>query len=350
MPLRCFDPIANASVQSFDLDDAHWRALERENRRARHLRMPCCAAPVTLKISRLGTRFFAHKARSECTTAPETEAHLRLKSITVEVAQANGWRAETEVSGVCPLGEAWKADVLAHKGNARVAIEIQWSSQTDEETRRRQARYERSGVRGLWLLRQKQFPVEKDVPAVRIAGTPQEGFLAHVQTGQRAGEGEQNLSIEDFLHAALNKRFLFGMPPDADARVAILAGTMSCWNCGAATRLVTRVHVTFGPHLHQFRVDELGAYPDLFEIVHGHLPPDREIGKIKARFSRTVGHAYLSNGCFHCDALIGSHYEHEAWHTQEEVCAFDIRITDRWREALLRGDQDRNGWGVYAAP
>ena len=121
MPLRCLDP-AGLGIHSFDLTDEQWWALELENRRARHLRMPCCSSAVTLKRSRLGTPFFAHKALGTCTTAPETEAHLHLKAMAVEVARGNGWTAETEVTDTSPSGEQWRADVLAQKGKRQVAV------------------------------------------------------------------------------------------------------------------------------------------------------------------------------------------------------------------------------------
>ncbi len=118
MPLRCLDP-TGLSIQSFELADEEWRALGAENRKARHLRMPCCSSAVTLKTSRLGTRFFAHKAVGTCTTAAETETHLRLKRMAVEAARRNGWRAETEVTGTSPSGEQWIADVLAQRAKAK---------------------------------------------------------------------------------------------------------------------------------------------------------------------------------------------------------------------------------------
>ena len=183
MPLRCFDPSVNRSVLAFDLSPEQWRALQRENRSARHLRMPCCQAQVTLKRSRRGTPFFAHKSVGQCATAPETEAHLRLKRIAVDAARTYGWDAETEVAGRTAKGEQWRADVFAQKARSRVAIELQWSSQTNEETLCRQARYAESGVRCLWLFRHRGFPVSRDLPAVRVDGNPDEGFVAFIPTG-----------------------------------------------------------------------------------------------------------------------------------------------------------------------
>lgn len=322
VPLRCIDPRVNSSIHAFDLSPEAWQALEDENRRARHLRMPCCLAQVTLRKSRLGTQFFAHKALGECATAPETEAHLRLKQMAVEVARANGWEAETEVDG----GE-WRADVLACKGNAKVAVEIQWSPQTNEETMRRQSRYAEFGVRCLWLLRHGRFPVDQSLPVARIGGSLEEGFVALVPTGS----SEQCVPMRDFLEAAFTKRLRFGVPLGFSARVSVRAGNMFCWKCGAETQIITGVDVLLGPNDYRFSVAGFDDFSDLLDIVRGRLANDLWIGTIKRRFSKTQDRSYLSNGCAHCDALIGEFHEHNAWDDQREVCTFAIQISDRWR-------------------
>ena len=157
MPLRCHDEFKH-DLYAFDVPHDEWQMLTTRNRAERHLRMPCCAALVTLKTSSRGTKYFAHKSVTACTTAPETEAHLRLKQIAVEEARSHGWEVQSEASGQTPSGERWIADVLAKKGKASVAIEIQWSTQTVEETLRRQEGYKASGVRGLWLMRKTAVP------------------------------------------------------------------------------------------------------------------------------------------------------------------------------------------------
>ena len=311
-------------------------ALAEENRERRHLTMPCCAAPVTLKKSRLGTQFFSHKAVGECTTAPETEEHLKLKQIAVEVARAHGWEAQTEVSE----GVLWRADVLATKKTARVAIEIQWSSQTDEETLRRQRRYEESGVRGLWLLRQQRFAIDPKLPAARVS-FEETGFLAHLPGA------DQTLPLSDFLAAAFTRRLHFGVPANLPAKAVINVGTISCWACGADTDILTMVAVTYGPHVYHFTVPDLGEQPDLFAQVREHIPTDSGIGIIRARQSRTQNRAYLSNGCAHCDALIGQFHEHDAWHEQRPVSSFEIVVGERWRQVMLK--QTSEAWGVYDA-
>jgi Competence protein CoiA-like family len=338
VPLRCFDPRVNSSIHAFDLSPEAWQALEDENRRERHLRMPCCLAQVTLRKSRRGTQFFAHKAIGECVTTPETEAHLRLKRMAVEVARANGWEAETEVTE----GE-WRADVLARKGTAKVAVEIQWSPQTNEETMRRQARYVESGVRCLWLLRQGKFPVNHSLPAARIGTSLDEGFVAFVPTGS----GEQTVPMRDFLGAAFTKRLRFGVPLGFPARVSVRAGRMFCWKCGAETQIITGIDVLLGPNEYRFSVPDFSDFPDLFEFVRPRLPNDLRIGDIKRRSSKAQERSYLSNACAHCDAFIGEFYEHDAWDDQREVCTFTVQIDERWRKALEANDGHEEGWGVY---
>ena len=48
------------------------------------------------KVSSLGTRFFAHRSRGACQTAPESPEHLKAKFVIAQSARAVGWRASTE--------------------------------------------------------------------------------------------------------------------------------------------------------------------------------------------------------------------------------------------------------------
>jgi hypothetical protein len=346
MPLRCLDP-TGSSIHSFDLADEQWRALELENRKARHLKMPCCSSHVTLKRSRLGTRFFAHKSVGTCTTAPETETHLRLKRMAVEAARANGWNASTEVIGISPSGEQWKVDVLAQKGRSKVAVEVQWSSQTNEETLRRQERYRASGIRGLWLLRQAGFPITHALPAACIGGSLEQGLLALIPS---CSWSEQALPMQAFLNAAFSKRFSFGLPLGVDAIVSIRAGALECWSCGALTSIITGIDVAFGADEFSFTIPDLGEYSQPLESVLSRLPGDLEIGRIRPRFSKTQGRCYVSNGCFHCDVLIGEFFEHDAWDEQDTVSTFSIRISREWRKAIENHCAYRQAWGIYPFP
>ncbi|CCE98413.1 hypothetical protein SFHH103_03922 [Sinorhizobium fredii HH103] len=321
--------------------------MSQENSKARHLRMPCCEALVTLKRSRLGTKFFAHKAVGDCKWAPETEEHLFLKRLAVEVARASGWAAETEVRGETPYGEFWKADVLAEKGNHKVAVEIQWSGQTVQETLRRQERYRASGVRGLWLLRQPGFPISKRIPAVCIGGNVDQGLTAllprveDMQARDRRyyDRWHQVLSMEEFLRAAFNGRLRFGMEPDQEATVRIRTGTMFCRSCGAETRIVVCLEMTVADKEFIVTIPGVGEYPQAVEMIRRYVSTHQGIGAIKHRFSRTQRRKYLSNGCAHCDSLVGQFYELDADWESEPLDTFRVRVADGWKEVI-----DSCGW------
>ena len=344
MPLRCLDSTGR-SIHSFDLPHDRWQALELENRKARHLRMPCCSSQVILKRSRLGTPFFAHKALGTCTTAAETEEHLRLKRFAVVAARANGWTAETEVTGTTPSGEQWKADVLAQKGVHKVVVEVQWSGQTNEETMRRQKRYAQADIRCLWLLRQPGFPVTQDLPAARIDGSLEQGFFAIIPTGS----GHQSVPMQEFLDAAFSKRLRFGVPLSFAATVSIRAGYTECWHraCGARTRIITGIDVAFGPNECKFSISEIGEHPELLGIVRSRLPEDLGIGTIKRRFSKTQERSYVSNGCVRCDRLFGEHFEIDARFDEDTICVFPIRISQQWQHAIESHYDYQKAWSVY---
>src|SRR5712691_8625477 len=109
MPLACLND--GDLLTSFCLTDDQWVAIK-TSYRGMNLSMRCCSSPAIPKVNSLGTRFFAHKSRAGCQTAPESPAHLQAKFIIAESATAAGWQASTEESGIDPDGKPWIADVL----------------------------------------------------------------------------------------------------------------------------------------------------------------------------------------------------------------------------------------------
>ena len=352
MPLRCVDEHGTI-FEAPECSDEEWDSLREQGRKERNLRMPCCPARAVLKTSKLGTRFFAHRAKGGCNWKPETDVHLHLKALALATARQTGWEARTEVTGHTPGGEKWTADVLAWKGNEKIAVEIQWSGQTNEETWRRQRRYQRSGIRGVWLLRQPGFPIAAELPAACIGGTMKEGLRILIPKfgSTRAHDRKnsihwlQNLSPEEFLKAVFEKRLLFGTGHLRTISFGIETGVMACWRCNALTRIVTGVSGRAGPHSLFFRLQEDGCTRTLAKLIQECTRLRTDIGTIKPRYSYTLGHSYLSNGCAQCDAIIGQFYEHHAWYVQEDtIGTVELEIDP---EARHQGLYESNRWGVW---
>lgn len=342
MALRCIDTHSGKSIHAFEFAPQEWQSLSVKNAFERHLRAPCCQAEIILRRSKLGTQHFVHRFRGACTSAPESEDHRQVKQVIVEAARANGWLAEAEVDGLSADREPWRADVLLSKGAARIAIEVQWSKQSQEATARRQSRYASSGVRGLWLFRQLRFDTSKDIPAVRVSGAPRDGYEVFVPTGA----GEQALPLASFITAALNRQYRFGLPLGAPADVAIRCGNMDCYKCGVETPIITGLDIEIGPHKLSATISELDNCPDLVRQALQMIPGDITLGRITHRYSREAGSRYLSNGCAHCGALIGAHYEYQAWDRQDIVARFRTVVDDRMRQlAIDLGEEP--GWGVH---
>jgi hypothetical protein len=319
MPLRCIGPDGQ-SIQSFDLPEAEWSALRLENRRSQQLRMPCCDASVVMKTSTRGQKFFAHKSRGPCQSAPEIEGHLALKMLAAQAARRAGWTCSTEASGSSPSGEKWTADVLAHKGEAKVAIEIQWSPQTNEESLYRQERYRPSGVRCLWLFRRSGFPTSKDFPSARVSGDVTAGFKAHL--------GRQEMPVDEFLDAVFAKRFRYGIPLGAKAIVRI-RGTLV--GLEELTPMVMFIDVSVGTHRFCFRGHDLNDFPDLLASCDGRrISKALNIRRINPRYSRRDAHRTLSI-------------------EDAPLTEFQTTICERWVKAIeATHHPDIYGWRVVA--
>lgn len=85
--------------------------------------------------------------------------------------------------------------------------------------------------------------------------------------------------------------------------VRLVALAERCYRCGGITRGIVGVLVP-GQRGYVFREFDDVALA-LSEVLDPDVLRDAFIGRIKERHSRVRGR-YLSNGCVHCDAILGS--------------------------------------------
>lgn len=350
MPIRCVDE-AGESIIAQDCSDKEWQSLRRRKPASRNLTMPCCVSPAIPKVSKLGTRFFAHKAKATCEWKPETENHLQLKAIVVEAARSAGWEAAPEVAGQTPDGERWTTDILLSKGDEQIAVEIQWSSQTNEETLRRQERYRRAGVKGVWLLRQPGFPIRPDLPAACIGGSLEKGFTVLIPNneGMTAKDRKdlrrwpQGTLPRMFIRALCQGRFRFGIFGGETAELEILTSTHECYRCKTNHRVVSGCRTKL--HGREIRI-----IPPQFEdlnLLSAIERNVREAGGIQP-FS-TQGHpiapwAEVAINCKQCGAFNGGRYLPWAEDNTDDYEESEIRFT----HAVAQDAPTRQHWWVWA--
>lgn len=364
MPLKCLSN--DETLYAFDYPAQEWEGLKAENLDRHHLKMPCCDARVVLKTSKLGTRFFAHASIGECTTASETAEHLFAKNTIAKAVRAAGWEVSTECPGCSPDGEKWVADVMAIKDHRRVAIEVQWSRQDPEETKRRQERYMHSGVRGLWLMRHLNLLMDKQTPTFRLRYgenasnvtvlMPSPSFdIGWVGNHNKDEPGywSQEIDLDRFVVGALNGGLKFAPAIGQRMPVSVSTSPALCWRCKKETNIVIGIEFQAGCILPGHRsiraqiydFEEIYGCESFLDTVFPHaLLKQHGIGQIKRRFSRTVGGEYLSNGCVHCDALQGRFFDHDYWYEAKPTYTVETELSDSWACQLLNSYDEMFRW------
>jgi len=331
MPLRAINVIG-ASLHSFEYDETRWAQLKAEYR-DQGLRMPCCDAPAIPKTSSMGTKFFAHARRGECTSAPESDEHLWCKQLIATAAQGGGWQATTELRGRAPDGENWIADVHCQQGTARVVFEVQVSPQTEEDLRHRQARYKASGVRSAWFYSSRLcdmlFSHDKDLPVF---------VLSPVAIGKVPYVLGFDVPLPEFVAGMLTKRLRWTIPErNEPVHVEVMADV--CWACKKPMwhvfGYIEGMQIGEAPpeewHERYFTVAQLSkALEELQQLVSNE--------ELKAAGLNTVMKASHicgkptnwphCNRCFHCGAPQNNHHVGEKlralYYGADERAGFDL--------------------------
>jgi competence CoiA-like predicted nuclease len=199
VPLRALQNGTN--IFAFEQDKVSWMALK-TSYKSSSLLMPCCESAAIPKTSRLGNFFFAHAIQGDCNSQPESQEHIWVKGLVAKAAKKAGWEVKTEWPGESKDAEKWIADVYCTKGTAKIALEVQLSRQTDEETRARQIRYKNSDVKCAWFASEHSFKNQfimhcKDLPFF-IMSPPKVGIEPVLV--------DFSVSLTNFVVGMLNKK------------------------------------------------------------------------------------------------------------------------------------------------
>lgn len=316
MPLRAV--LDGEQIESFTYVPESWTALKAAYK-SRSLVTECCGERAIPKVSKRGTQFFAHVRRGECTSAAETPEHLYLKWVVAQAAHDAGWLVTTEYAGTTPDGEEWIADVFCQGREACFAVEVQWSPQTLETYKERQARYAASGVRALWLYRvngnrslfDALLPTSKDLPLFGVCKDAQSGSF-HVP-----GFG---VKVETFATDMLAGHLKWRPRPGTCKRAGLITDIERCRRCNHDVEMVRGV--MFHEEGIQLRYESFGD-DAVAEFVYALIQGASIEWKVRVerQYSKTLGRAYIANVCRACLGIQGRHFQlgHEI-----DVLAADI--------------------------
>jgi hypothetical protein len=166
MPLTAICKTTGKLVESFSVSDEEWKAM-RANKGGYLIRRS--QKPAVLKQNQYGTRWFqSMPGDRDPNYKPESAAHEMTKIWMVNALRDAGYpTAVVEKFGTTPQGDSWEADVYLEADDRKIAIEVQISPQSLEDYLSRTDRYQRSGVKVVWLVRHyRKFSIE----AVRRKG------------------------------------------------------------------------------------------------------------------------------------------------------------------------------------
>ncbi len=358
MPLRAI--VGNETVLAPFLNNEEWKQLEiRIKQEKLEVTLPCCNQNAYLRTSKYGIRHFVHKIRDNCTSEPETWQHLKAKQEIILACRAAGYEAIPEAQG-----EGWRADVLATKGKAKIAFEVQWSPQDLEETEARQKRYKDAGVRGCWFFRKPPGHVanhELPLFQLEIEEIKSEVLITQLQATYNFEYDEYDdnqivtrIPLTEFVKALLTQkiRFCEDIKTQPRQKLRLIFIEINCWKCNQPYHIYYARGVILTTRCGQSIIPMDG---ELWEGQHFFFNPDivtaarlftksdegahLKLGSIKSRYSKTVEKNYISFGCYHCDAIFGDFFlrneilarssmEEKAAAVLEKDIIFNIALTE----------------------
>jgi len=337
LPLRA--RLNNEDIFAFNYDEDGWSELKKQP-----VLMLCCDTEAVLKKSKLGTLFFSHYGKGDCSSEGESPEHIYLKSLIAKTAARLGWDVVTEKEGETPDGETWVADVYCTKGSAKLAFEVQWTHQTNDEFLRRQKKYLASGVRAAWLfkLKSNKYYIDEDLP--HGFDIPVFGMKAKSKGVESLYLPQFNEPVDSFIEGMLQGKLTWSPKTGQSLIAQVIPHYERCWNCRKVTGVVLGVSIKDknGNELsfNRFTYDGIPQ----FLLSHGvsqHLSRHK-IGRIEKRYSKTQNTSYLSNGCFYCNALMGNFFIDNAVRNyfdgfREPICEFafphgqgGLRVKSDW--------------------
>lgn len=298
-------------VEAWRLDHEEWLALKSSYRDGGITMV--CGEPGYPKTSPNGLQFFAHKsaACAKHEGGRESPEHLQTKALVAAAGESHGFEVIVE----SPADDrSFIVDVLLIRGSRRIAVEAQWSRQSDAEFRRRTERYHAAGYEVLWLVGPHNRDAVKDVRAEHLDGTVDD-LVIDLRLDLASSKSRLPLAHGlDLLFSGLR-------PPVIEPIVTgvyVYTAMAKCWSedCGkwltfwqvCEVDVETRCGQTATVELNEYepwlpvRIEEQFQASVIAQITASGLPKPTYFEK---RYSKNAERQYLAQNCPHCRLVQG---------------------------------------------
>lgn len=219
-----------------------------------------------------------------------------------------------EVATKCK-SEKWSADIVVNCGTYKVAFNICKSPRNVEETYK--AMREKR-ICGCWLLMPAKNSVflPNNMPCFKLS---EKSDVIQVFLNSEFDNDNSNvMTLETFIPALIKGNIRFAQKMQLKY-IEVCFFDMKCWKCHKENQVyfISRLLSSDGISVpcNNASMDELEFNPLIIKSIEQYVSshPEMEIkmGKIKPRFSKTVGESYPSFGCAYCDSLFGNHFVQE---------------------------------------
>jgi hypothetical protein len=304
--------------------------------------LPCCGSRAYLRTSSAGLQHFYHASNTHsCVGSSETALHLELKGRILKAVISSGWRAETEFA---ELDRGWRADVMAWRGSARIAFEVQLAPIDIDDLHGRHDTYKESDVRGCWFLGARSLK-NSQLPAVQWKTDRRQEFFQNcsepffsIRDDGNVSVGGVTSEIETVVAGLLNRRFKYVHCRKIDRSSSVrIYRVSSCYGC----KRDFDVYFVFENDSPRCG-DPLSIFKGLTDEAMLHRAASAQVidqvKRILARESQrsfflsfpawqesSSGRRYIGFRCFHCRALMGA----EIWPSLLEYGHFNHNNTLR---------------------
>ena len=220
-----------------------------------------------------------------------------------------------EVATKCK-SEKWSADIVVNCDTYKVAFNICKSPRNVEETYKTM-REER--ICGCWLLMPAKNSVflPNNMPCFKLS---EKSDAIQVFLNSEFDDDNSNvIALDAFIPSLIRGNIRFAQRILVKY-IEVCFVDMQCWKCHKENQVyfINRLRSSDGISVpyNNASMDELEFNPLIIKSIAQYITTHPEsgikMGKIKPRFSKTVGESYPSFGCAYCDSIFGNHFVQEA--------------------------------------